>query len=229
MENRSWRHRHASLNTRCFDHKWKFLATWKKFSLILSRKNLSSLPFAVAWIFNEKLDATWRQNEMQYVFLRLRKPLYNYEMKNCALLCAKLFWDKVEEVIEVDGEWREEKIKTVKKKKSGKENSTIELCGKNNAKQKLAKLEILSRSWYCLLHLLTVINVYVSPSCWFIELFWLSSVELWSHCGAKTFNCLSGKIVSNAVEIICFCFIVKILWLTSHSNRTDHLGICWKS
>lgn len=117
--NRSSRHRHASLNTRCFDHKWKFFSTEKRekmgiFSLILSRK--SFLFLAVAWIFN-KTGWNWKMKWNAICVFASAKPLWDYEEKQFILFVLRETVlsrrrKKVKEVIEVDGEWRREKIKT---------------------------------------------------------------------------------------------------------------------
>lgn len=141
-KSRSRRHRHASLNTRCFDHKWKFFSRPRN----LSQRFLAERAFlclAVAWIFNE---TGWKSQIEMKCNMRFCAPRNRFTTmkKNCFLsACSSLretvFETKLKKWLKLMASGREKKSKHWKKrKKSGKENFnnlTIEVSKKHREKR----------------------------------------------------------------------------------------------
>lgn len=127
-KSRSRRHRHASLNTRCFDHKWKFFSRPRN----LSQRFLAERAFlclAVAWIFNE---TGWKSQIEMKCNMRFCAPRNRFTTmkKNCFLsACSSLretvFETKLKKWLKLMASGREEKkIKTLKEKKKNREKKT---------------------------------------------------------------------------------------------------------
>jgi hypothetical protein len=108
---------------------------------------------------------------MQYaLFLQLHETALQLAKRNSffcdCILRENVLRDKVKEVIEVDGE-RREKIKTQEKKNREKktDNRTLLQNIAKTTKKNSQNWKFYREARYCLLHLLTVINVHFSPSC----------------------------------------------------------------